>query len=228
MLLIWSNANSQSLSANLAWLTGVQDRGASPFITKTDHLGNTHALGIYNGCQTCFMKMDGSFIIEMGNDNDYLFLMKIDEDGNKDQPLLIPSNGRIRIADFDINLNNELIVYLNADSSFFFNSTEIEEGYSILNLAADYQPNWIKNSTSLSNSLQLILTCALWLISFIQINSIIHINPFRFNLFWAALHAAYSAALPAVQCKHLKQTQWRRQPKSSGQQIDQTPTRPTQ
>ncbi len=145
MLFVWSNVNSQNLSDNLSWLTGVQDRGASAFITKTDHFGNTIVLGIYDGCPTCFMKMEGSLIIEMGNGNDYLFLMKIDEDGVAGQPKLIPTNGQIRIADFDVNLNNDLVIYIWSNNNFSIDATEIEEGYSILNLSSSFEPNWIKN-----------------------------------------------------------------------------------
>lgn len=145
IILFNSPAYSQSLKDSLRWLTGVQDRGCSPFITKTDHLGKTQMIGLYNGCDICFIRIDSTTIFEGGNGFDYLFFMNIDEDGNKSEPLLIPTNSEIYIADFDINLNNDLILYLYSDDEFLIDNNKFGEGYSILSLSSSYNFNWVKS-----------------------------------------------------------------------------------
>lgn len=136
---------SQTLDQKLVWLTGIQGRGMSQAIVKTDHKGNTFLISLYRACEYCFIRIDGDTILEKGEKGDYLILMKIDEEGKKSIPVVIPTSGVVRINDFDINLNNELIVLLYTEKGFNFLEKNIDQGYSILNISSGFKVNWAKS-----------------------------------------------------------------------------------
>ena len=142
-----SEVQSQTLNQKLVWLTGIQSRGNSQAIVKTDYLGNTFLISLYQACQSCYIIIDGDTILKRGNAEDYLFLMKIDEAGNKSKPIIIPTNSKVKITDFDINYNNELIIFIYTEKGFEFFDKNIKSGYSILNVSSEFKLNWDKPLT---------------------------------------------------------------------------------
>ena len=135
---------SQDIVDNLAWMINFEECGLSPLITKTDHFGSIFSIGLYNGSDEGYIKINQQEIFQGGNGNDMIFILQLNSDGSMESYKFIQTNGRTSLTDFEINLNNELILLLESNESFIYDELEIQSGVSILNLSSSLESNWVE------------------------------------------------------------------------------------
>jgi hypothetical protein len=152
-IMCFSQAYSQNIVDSLDWVVGFQDKGLSPFLLETDSQNNTFLAAAYGGCDYCFISNDGDTIVDKGNGFSDVFLAKLNNNGTLIDYYLIGGEGHENIVDFEINVNDDIIIYIQSDSSFFENNVFVEKGYSIVKFNNQMELQWSKNIVGTSHYL---------------------------------------------------------------------------
>lgn len=145
VLSIGITACAQSIVDSLEWAIAFEDEGLSALKIETDSADQIYFAGIYEGCDLCLIKFGSETLHEGGNDKNSLFLAKFDEDGNLIQSKLLGEKDFLYLSGFEIDHNNQLIVFI---ESFDFpetaNST-LEDGHHLIKLDQDLNQIWDLN-----------------------------------------------------------------------------------
>ena len=150
LILFVGQSYAQPLVDDLVWAKAFKDCGLSSLLIETDSEDNIYVAGVYEEagfCQPCFIEYEGEIIRTGAQPNSEIFLAKLDSEGELLWSKFIGAEGNTNLSSFEVDNNDELVLYSNNYEEFQFDSKLFKSGSNLFKLNGEGELLWNTNIT---------------------------------------------------------------------------------
>lgn len=144
--LIYLSISAQPIVDSLVWAKSINAVGLGTLNIHTDSHDNIVVVGSYENCDHCFISFDSDTLHTEGLGGFDIFLAKLSSTGELIASTLIGGAENEFVAEFDIDNNNQILLYVNASfAGFTFDNEFLDIGYNLLKIDENFELIWDVN-----------------------------------------------------------------------------------